>query len=184
MRQRIGEAGGPVLRRLTSPFATLPIWLAIWYGVHAAPFYDWALRNGWPLSFEHALLMVAGLLFWWPVFEQPRRMEAGGVLAYLGIGFVTAPWLSLAYIFSSRPFYSFYAHAPRLWGFSAVRDQNLAGILMNVDQTSIFFLAFAWHLLRVLGEEEDEQRRRDAAFLATYDEAAAAEASSRQREPR
>ena len=62
-------------------------------------------------------------------------------------------------------FYSFYATAPRLWGISPVRDQNLAGILMNAEQTSIFFVAFAWQLLRVLAEEEDEQRRRDAAFL-------------------
>ncbi len=114
------------------------------------------------------LLIGAGLLFWWPVFAHPPRMGTGGTLAYLGIGFVTAPWLSLAYIFSSAPFYSFYAHAPRLWGLSATHDQNYAGILMNADQTSIFFIAFAWYLLRVLAEEEDEQRRRDAAFLATY----------------
>ena len=64
----------------------LPLWLAVWYGVHVPPFYDWALQDGWPLNLEHALLIGAGLLFWWPVFEHPRRMEAGGVLAYLGIG--------------------------------------------------------------------------------------------------
>jgi cytochrome c oxidase assembly factor CtaG len=95
----------------------------------------------------------------------PRRIEPLGVLAYLGVAFITAPWLSLAYIFSSRVFYGFYAAAPRLWGISAVRDQNLAGILMNAEQTSIFFAAFAWQLLRVLAEEEEEQRRRDAAYL-------------------
>ncbi len=184
MRQRLGRAGGRVLRRVTSPFVALPVWLAVWYGVHVPAFYDWALRAGWPLNLEHALLVCAGLLFWWPVFEHPRRMEAGGILAYLGIGFVTAPWLSLAYIFSSSPFYSFYAHAPRLWGLSAVRDQNFAGILMNADQTSIFFIAFAWHLLRVLAEEEDEQRRRDAIFLATYDDPAPPGTPAQEGEPR
>jgi cytochrome c oxidase assembly factor CtaG len=113
------------------------------------------------------LLVLAGLVFWWPVF-QPRRIEPLGILAYLGLGFLSAPWLSLAYIFSSRPFYSFYEHVPRLWGLSAVRDQNLAGILMNADQTSIFFIAFAWYLLRVLADEENEQRRKDAIFLQSY----------------
>jgi cytochrome c oxidase assembly factor CtaG len=173
MRQRVTRSAGRIFRRLTSPLVTLPVWLAVWYGVHVAPFYDWALRDGWPLSLEHALLVAAGLLFWWPVFDHPRRVEAAGTLAYLGIGFVTAPWLSLAYIFSSKPFYGFYAHAPRLWGLSPIRDQNFAGILMNADQTSIFFVAFAWHLLRVLADEEDQQRRRDAVFLATYDDPAA-----------
>ena len=168
MRQRVGKAGGRALARLTSPFVALPLWLAVWYGVHLPVFYDWALRASWPLNVEHALLVGAGLVFWWPVFEQPRRLQPAGVLAYLGIAFVSAPWLSLAYIFSSGPYYSFYAHAPRLWGVSAVHDQNYAGILMNADQTSVFFIAFAWFLLGVLAEEEEQQRRRDAAFLATY----------------
>ena len=39
----------------------LPVWLVIWYGVHLAPFYDWALRDAWPLTLEHLLLVVAGL---------------------------------------------------------------------------------------------------------------------------
>jgi cytochrome c oxidase assembly factor CtaG len=165
MRGRLASAGGRPFNALTSPFVALPLWLVIWYGVHVPVFYDWALRRDWPLSLEHFLLVAAGLLFWWPVFAAPRRLEPLGALAYLGIGFVTAPWLSFAYIFSSRSFYSFYEHAPRLWGISPVRDQNLAGILMNAEQTSIFFVAFAWQLLRVLAEEEEEQRRRDAAYL-------------------
>ncbi len=95
-------------------------------------------------------------------------MSSPGVLAYLGIAFVSAPWLSLAYIFASHPYYSFYAEAPRLWGMSPVRDQNLAGILMNAEQTSIFFIALAWMLLRVLAEEEEEQRAQDAAYLEAH----------------
>jgi len=172
MRAALASAGGRAFRLATKPVVALPAWVAIWYGVHIPVFYDWALRDGWPLNIEHLLLIVAGLLFWWPVFESPRRLEPLGILAYLGLGFLSAPWLSLAYIFSSRPFYSFYVHAPRLWGLSAIKDQNLAGILMNADQTSIFFIAFAWHLLRVLAEEEEQQRRKDAQFLAQYRAAA------------
>lgn len=166
-RTELARAGGRPFRVLTRPVVALPLWLVIWYGVHIPPFYDWALRAGWPLNLEHLLLTFAGLVFWWPVFE-PRRLESLATLAYLGLAFVSAPWLSLAYIFSSRPFYGFYEHAPRLWGLSPVRDQNLAGILMNADQTSIFFIAFAWYLLYVLAEEEEEQRRKDAIFLEQY----------------
>jgi len=171
MRERLGQAGGRPLRRLTSPIVALPVWLVVWYGVHVPVLYDWALRAVWPLNVEHALLIGAGLVFWWPVFEHPRRLQTGGTLAYLAVAFVSAPWLSLAYIFSSAPYYSFYADAPRLWGLSAVHDQNYAGVLMNADQTSIFFIAFAWVLLGVLAEEEEQQRRRDAVFLAAHDAA-------------
>ena len=168
MRRSVARAGGRPLELLTRPVVALPIWLLIWYGVHIPAFYDWALRDGWPLTLEHLLLVAAGLVFWWAVLGEPRRLQSHGVLAYLGIAFLTAPWLSLAYIFASHPFYAFYADAPRLWGMSAIRDQNLAGILMNAEQTSIFFIALAWMLVRVLAEEEEAQRAVDAAYLEAH----------------
>ncbi len=168
MRRGVAAAGGRPLEEITRPAVALVLWLAVWYGVHLPVFYDWALRNGWPLTLEHALLVFAGLVFWWAILGEPRRLEPLGTLAYLGIAFLTAPWLSLAYVFSSGPFYSFYRDAPRLWGISPIRDQNLAGILMNAEQTSIFFIALAWQLLRVLAEEEAAQRQMDAAVLEAH----------------
>ena len=165
MRRGVAAAGARPLELVTRPVVALPVWLLIWYGVHLPAFYDWALRDSWPLTLEHLLLVAAGLVFWWAILGEPKRLSSLGILAYLGIAFITAPWLSLAYIFASHPYYSFYAEAPRLWGMSPTRDQNLAGILMNAEQTSIFFVALAWMLLRVLAEEDEAQRRLDAAFL-------------------
>ena len=90
------------------------------------------------------------------------------MLAYLGIAFVTAPWLSLAYIFASSPLYSFYAGAPRLWGLSPIRDQNLAGILMNAEQTRDHLRRLRLGAPRVLAEEEEQQRLADAAYLEAH----------------
>ena len=129
----------------------LPIWLAAWYGTHAAGFYDWALRSGWALELEHGILIAAGLLFWWPLVAG--RLSTAAALGYLGAGFVTSAFLGLAYIFSTRAFYGFYVHAPRLWGLSPVRDQNLGGILMNAEQTAVFFVAIGFFLWRLLEEE-------------------------------
>jgi putative membrane protein len=154
MRETIARAGGRVLAAVTRPQVTLPVWLATWYGTHAAGFYDWALRTGWGLNVEHAILVAAGLLFWWPLVAA--RMSTPGSLAYLGIGFATSAFLGLAFIFSTTPFYSFYEHAPRLWGFSPSRDQNLGGIFMNSEQTIVFLVAIGYFLWRLL-EEEHEQ---------------------------
>src|SRR5581483_11036841 len=63
MRARLDALG---LRRLRARYA-LPAWLVAWYGTHLAGFYDWALRAGWALNLEHALLILGGLLFWWPL---------------------------------------------------------------------------------------------------------------------
>ncbi|HEX4518147.1 MAG TPA: cytochrome c oxidase assembly protein [Gaiellaceae bacterium] len=168
MRRDLAAAAGRPLELVTRPVPALALWLAVWYGVHLPVFYDWALRHDWPLNLEHLLLVGAGLVFWWAILGEPKRLEPLGTLAYLGVAFLTAPWLSLAYIFASHPFYAFYASAPRLWGISPIRDQNLAGILMNAEQTSIFFIALAWQLLRVLAEEEAAQRHMDAAYLEAH----------------
>jgi cytochrome c oxidase assembly factor CtaG len=134
----------------------LPFWLVAWYGTHAANFYDWALRTGWALNLEHAVLIAAGLVFWWPIVSG--RLSTPAALAYLGAAFIVSSFLGLALIFSTRPLYSYYEHAPRLWGLSPVRDQNLGGILMNAEQTLVFLLAIGWFVWRLL-EEEDERGR-------------------------
>jgi cytochrome c oxidase assembly factor CtaG len=54
--------------------------------------------------------------------------------------------------------YDFYVHAHhRVWGLSALEDQQLAGLLMAVEQAVVFFAVFAYWFLRFLAEEE----RRD-----------------------
>jgi putative membrane protein len=159
MRARVARAGGRPLELVTRPTLALPFWLVVWYGVHLPPFYDWALRTGWPLNLEHGLLILAGLVFWWPVFaEEPQRLGTPIRLAYLGIAFIGSAFLSLAYIFSARAFYAFYEHAPRLWGLSAAKDQNLGGILMNGEQLIVFFAALSYFLLKLLSEEDEAQR--------------------------
>jgi putative membrane protein len=147
MRASLARRGGD---RIRARYA-LPAWLAAWYGTHIAGFYNWALDTGWALNLEHAILIAAGLLFWWPLVSG--RISPPAALAYLGAAFVASSFLGLAFIFSSTPFYSFYEHAPRLWGLSAARDQNLGGIAMNGEQTLVFLLAIGYFVWRLLEEE-------------------------------
>ncbi len=151
MRQALARRG---LGRLRSRWI-LPLWLGAWYLTHLAVFYNWALRTGWGLNIEHGILMAVGLLFWWPIVSGRLSTPAG--LGYLAVAFVGSSFLGLAYIFSSSPFYSFYEHAPRLWGLSATRDQNLGGILMNGEQTLVFLLAIGWFVVRLLDEEHSRE---------------------------
>lgn len=157
MCEEIGRRG---MNRLRTRWI-LPIWLGAWYLTHIAAFYNWALRTGWGLNIEHAILIAAGLLFWWPIVSGRLTPPAG--LAYLIVAFIGSSFLGLAYIFSSRPFYAFYEHAPRLWGLSPVRDQNLGGILMNAEQTLVFLVAIGWFVLRLL----DEEHARDEVATGT-----------------
>ena len=164
MRAAVAARGGHALAFATRPRVALPFWLAVWYGVHFPGFYDFALRHPWLLNVEHGLLILAGLVFWWPVFAtEPQRLSTAVRLVYLGAAYAGSAFLSLALIFSSSAFYGFYEEAPRLWGLSAEKDQNLGGILMNAEQMLVFFVALSYFLLRLLSEEEESQRALERA---------------------
>jgi cytochrome c oxidase assembly factor CtaG len=159
MRRVVAARGGRSLAWLTRPRFVLPFWLVVWYGVHLPAFYDTALRHPLLLNVEHLLLLGAGLLFWWPVFsELPQHLTTAIKLAYLGLAYAASAFLSLALIFSSSAFYGFYEAAPRLWGLSPAKDQNLGGLLMNGEQLLVFFVALSYFLMRLLSEEEESQR--------------------------
>ena len=163
MRVGLGRRG---LDRLRARWI-LPIWLGAWYCTHLAVFYDWALRTGWGLNLEHGILIAAGLLFWWPIVSG--RLTPAASLGYLAVAFVGSSFLGLAYIFSSSPLYTFYVHAPRLWGLSPVSDQNLGGILMNGEQTLVFLLAIGWFVLRLLDEEHAREESRPTEPVSLSD---------------
>ena len=159
MRAAVARRGGRVVGLATRPKVALPAWLLTWFGVHLPAFYDFALRNPWALNVEHGLLIAAGLVFWWPVLaDEPNGLSTPLILAYLGAAFAIASFLGLAFIFSTTPFYDFYVEAPRLWGLSPAKDQNLGGILMNAEQTIVFLSALVYFVLRLLDEEEELQR--------------------------
>lgn len=155
MRAALAARGGRPWALLTRPRVALPVWLVGWYAIHFAGFYDFALENPWALNVEHALLIAIGTLFWWPVLAgEPHALPTPLTLAYLAAGFVGSAFLGLALTFSPGVFYDFYADAPRLWGISAIKDQNLGGILMSAEQALIFFTAITYFLVRLLKEEE------------------------------
>jgi cytochrome c oxidase assembly factor CtaG len=171
MRDAIARRGGRPFRTLTRARFALVFWVVSWYAVHLPVFYGFALRHPLTLNVEHAWLLLAGLLFWWYVLsDAPEPRSTAAVLLVLGIAFGLASFLGLAFIFSTTPFYDFYTDAPRIWGFSAAKDQNLGGILMNGEQTIVFFAALGYFVMRLLDEEEELQRRTDAAMQAARPE--------------
>jgi putative membrane protein len=160
MRAALARRGGQPLGWITQPKIALPIWLAGWYGIHLAVFYDFALRNPWALNIEHALLIAIGLLFWWPVLaDDPHRVSVPLKIGYLAAAFVGSAFLGLGLTFSETPFYDFYAEAPRLWGLSASKDQNFGGILMNAEQALVFLAAILYFIVRLIPEEERSSSR-------------------------
>ncbi len=142
-------------RMLTYPFVALPLWLANYYLWHVPAIYDAALRHQDTLiHLEHACYFGTGVLLWWPLVQDtPRRLASGFRAAYTFAAFALASPLGLLLALLPRPIYSFYEHAPRIWGLSPLGDQELAGATMAAEQAIVFFAVFAYWFRRFLAEE-------------------------------
>jgi cytochrome c oxidase assembly factor CtaG len=173
---------GPPGRVLNSPF-TWPLWVVGWYATHLTRPYTYALEHPLALDAEHAFLIFIGVCFWWPVIVPvERRLTSGVAVLYLLGAFVAASFLGLAYTFIPRPLYPYYVAAPRLWGISAARDQNLGGVVMTAEQSAVFLTAVAFTLLRLL-DEDDERASRQAAEALRREAARTRTAAGRQNSP-
>jgi len=151
----------PAVRALTHPAVALPLWLANYMLWHLPWLYDTALENPHTLlHLEHALYFATGVAMWWSVIQdEPHRLGAGLRAGVVFAAFVLGSPIGLVLALVPDAVYDFYVDAPeRLWGLSALEDQQLAGILMAVEQASVFFAVFAVLFLRFLTEEE---RRED-----------------------
>ena len=154
-RSRAGSAARS--SALTDLRVALAIWLAAWYGVHApARSTTSPSRTGWPLNVEHLILLARGaaLLVAGALGRAAPRRSTPWLLGYLGAAFglsrVPRP---RADVLELGAFYGFYEHAPRLWGLSPTKDQNLGGVLMNAEQTLVFLVALGWFFMRLLDED-------------------------------
>ena len=145
------------VRVLTHPLVGLPLWLAAYFSWHVPAVYDWALRHpdSW-LHFEHTAYFWTGVALWWPVLQNaPHRFSSGVKAGYLFGAFVLGSPLGLLLALVPRAVYDFYATAPgRLFGWSRLEDQQIAGLTMAAEQAVVFFGAFAWYVFRFFAEEE------------------------------
>ncbi len=83
-----------------------------------------------PLHFTvHLVLFSAALCLWSPVLnrapELPRMRSTGKMLYLMANGFLPVPIVA-ALALAGAPVYRHYESAPRLWGLSALDDQQLA----------------------------------------------------------
>jgi cytochrome c oxidase assembly factor CtaG len=143
-------------RTFTHPLVSLPVWLATYFIWHLPGPYDAALRHqATLLHLEHASYFAAGVLLWWPVLQdKPRQLRPETKAGYLFAAFLLGSPLGLLIALVPTPIYAFYESARRLWGLSALEDQQIAGLTMAAEQAVVFFTAFALCFFRFLQAEE------------------------------
>jgi cytochrome c oxidase assembly factor CtaG len=157
---RIERALGP----LASPPVAIVIWLGTMYLWHIPALYDAAAQNAFLHLLEHGMFFAAGIALWWPLVQPiPMRHRLTGLqpLGYIAAAKGGLAALGLFLTWSSTAHYPYYEDTPRIWGLSAVEDQNVAGVIMMVEQSMTLVLVLVWLFIRMLTRSEEEERRRE-----------------------
>ena len=160
-----------VLSWLLRPPVTVAAWLLVIALWHVPALYDVTLRNKGIHDLEHALFIVVGVLVWTKIVDPARRglptVPQRLVIAVLL--FAAGQILAYVYIFSFHSLYPAYAHQHhRVFGWSAVHDQQLAGVVMMLEQFLTLGTATALlliYFLRATGRDRRsaQQRQRGRA---------------------
>ena len=127
-----------VLERICRPPVAFGLWIATIAAWHVPAAYDYTLSHPVVHDAEHLSFLVVGVLVWIQLVDPMRRgalsreqrVRFAGALFGCGIG------LSAVLMVSARPLYPAYAHQQvRLFGWSALLDQQLAGAVMLAEQS-------------------------------------------------
>jgi putative membrane protein len=153
---------------LTRPWPATLIFNAVLLIWHIPSWYDATLTTQWLHVLEHITFIAVGVIFWWPIVDPLRGEHTRAVSPFAKIGMLGLagiPPTVLGFIFAllSTPAYEFYARAPRLWGLSAVQDQQIAGVIMFGLGNIVYFVAISIIFLRLLGNPADDEAEIERA---------------------
>jgi cytochrome c oxidase assembly factor CtaG len=147
-----------VLGAVTRPLPAFAIWLATLALWHVPAVYGAALSSPALHVVEHASFVLAGTIAWMQVVDPARRRALGtiGRLVFLLGMFTAGQMLTMALVLVQRPLYEDYAHGDhRLFGMSALADQDAAGLVMMAEQILVLGAAAAVLLRRHLAESDE-----------------------------
>jgi putative membrane protein len=120
---------------------------------HVPAIFELALESTFWHRLELASFLVAGILFWWPVF-QLHPSSRWSVPVYLFLATLPCDALSAFLVFCGRVVYRPYLSGDHgMFGLSPLEDQALAGALMWVTVTFAYLIPALVLMARILTSE-------------------------------
>jgi cytochrome c oxidase assembly factor CtaG len=156
-RTRVASLSRLVTLKRTWSFLSAPLaaWMlhaiALWLW-HAPPLFVSALHSEFWHAAQHISFLGTALLFWWTLFNHHGgRLGYGGAVLYVFTTVVHTSILGAWLTFSPKIWYTPYEHTARLWGLTALQDQQLGGLIMWIPAgtlLTVFGLALLLSWLR------------------------------------
>ena len=147
-----------IMRFLTHPlvaFISFNLTFSIW---HMPQLYHYSVSFHWIHVVEHLMFIFTAILMWWPLASRSHLLPK---LSY-PLRIIYLFFLSIAQIivfgmitFSNAPLYDWYINAPRVFGISAMLDQQLGGIIMKVGGGGVFLTLLVIIFLKWYRDEQN-----------------------------
>ncbi len=164
---QLERAAGP----LSHPAAGVVVYCTAMVLYHVPAVYDLTLRSDLAHVLAHILLVGAGLTYWWHLISPARqrgRLKGLGPVVYMVSTKLVVGLLAAGIAFSPRVLWKEYERLPEYWGLDKLTDQQVAGLLMGLEQSVVMGIALVVLLAKALGDAEKADARQD--LLADADE--------------
>ena len=168
--RRIGRVlRSPLARILSNPIVGWSLFVGVPFAIHLSPLFDASLRSSPVHALEHALWIVAALVYWWPIVGRdpnPHPVTYPVRMLSLFLAMPLMSFLALALYQGTTPLYPSYAALPAPWGPRALTEQRWAALQMWLAgnlalMIAILVVAVAWKRA-----EDEGQRRLEARIDA------------------
>ncbi len=152
---------------LTRPWPAVLLFNAVLLLWHIPSLYDTTLTTVPVHIVEHLSFILVGLIVWWAVVDPIRDERTVTVspltkIAALSIAGIPPTVLGIVFALAPAPLYSFYQQAPRLWGVSALTDQQYGGVIMLGVGNIVYFIAILVVFMRLFSDPgKDEELAAD-----------------------
>jgi putative membrane protein len=147
----------PLGRFLTNPIVAFLIFNVVFIGWHIPALYDLALRDLHVHIVEHIMFFGSAVLAWWPVcspLDELPRAHPLAQTAFLFFQSLPATILGAIIALAPEPLYPHYTTTPQLWGMSVLEDQQLAGLIMWIPASLIYFGVLAGVFITWLNRDD------------------------------
>ena len=151
----------PVVNVLLNPLVAILSFNMLLVITHLPHVLDFALEEHWFHFFIHVLLVATAFQMWWPIITRVPglpQLSYPYQMAYLFVQSMLPAVVASFITFSTTPVYSFYEEAPRIWGISALEDQQIGGGVMKLTGTLILWSFIAVAFFKWFEREEAESR--------------------------
>lgn len=143
---RLAPPLASAVRLITAPAIAFLTFNVVFALAHLPGVLDLTLRSEGAHIVEHLLFLGTALLTWWPVLSPMPEVPALSYplrMVYLFMQTLPCALVGAFITLTGHVLYAPYGRAPRLWGLSALQDQQVGGLIMWIGGSLYFFLAFA-----------------------------------------